>query len=85
MEIIDNTIDSDSDRKLDILQSAIFGLGVIAQRQPNGRFDLLAQMVPVLEKICKQEISDDLDEDDKDSALYLKDNAVSALTKLIMF
>mmetsp|Transcript_15259 Transcript_15259/g.25808 ORF Transcript_15259/g.25808 Transcript_15259/m.25808 type:complete len:163 (-) Transcript_15259:146-634(-) len=68
-----------------MLQSSIFGLGVIAQRLPKGQFVQLAQIVPILEKSIAHQPSEGMAEDERDSLLALRDNTISALTKMILF
>ena len=67
-----------------MLQSAIFGLGVIAQRIPNGQFTQLQQFLTILEVACKDDV-EGLDEDEKDQKLLLADNSRSALAKVVIF
>jgi hypothetical protein len=85
MEIVKMNLTSEGEMKNDLLQSAIFGLGLIAQKQPRGQFGFLAELVAILQNVIKQEVAADLAEDEKESLLYLKDNSVSALTKLVLF
>ena len=72
------------DIKYDLLQSAVFGLGIIAQRQENGQFSQLGDFVKVLGHTIGSD-TEGLDEDEKESKLMLSDNSVSALVKIIMF
>ena len=70
--------------KYDLLQSAIFGLGVIAQRLGNGEFAHLEQFIKVLGSSISTE-TEGLDDDEKESKLMLADNSISALVKIVMF
>jgi hypothetical protein len=84
MELVHFGSIDQSDIKYDLLQSAIFGLGIIAQRSPNGQFTHLEEFIKILGH-CVSTDTEGLDEDEKDSKLMLADNSISALVKVIMF
>jgi hypothetical protein len=70
--------------KYDLLQSCIFGLGIIAMRSPRGQFAQLAETINILSEGVKTDV-EGLDEDEKDSKLNLSDNSKSALAKIVLF
>jgi hypothetical protein len=85
MELIHYGSKDQGDIKYDLLQSAIFGLGIIAQRQDNGQFSQLGDFMKILGHTISSDVADGMDEDEKESKLMLADNSISALVKIIMF
>jgi hypothetical protein len=72
--------------KYDLLQSCVFGLGLIAQRQPDGQFAQMKQTVEVLSRMCDKSAANAIEEDDeKESMLYMVDNSISTMVKLVVF
>lgn len=70
-----------------LIQSCIFGLGIISQRVPNGQFTQLQQTINVIAEIAKAiEVErPDMDEEEKESMLMMADNSKSTLAKIICF
>ena len=74
-----------TDIKYDLIQSCVFGLGVIAQRSANGQFTQLKETMIILGETCKRDIPAEMDEEEQDSKLNLADNSISALLKIVIF
>ena len=68
----------------DLIQSCIFGLGIIAQRVPQGQFAQLSQVVTILGETCKQDTAG-LNDEEKESKLMMADNSISTLSKIVLF
>lgn len=67
------------------MYSAIFGLGVIAQRSVPGMFAHLSETLNVLSTTCKDTKTADMDEEECDSRDNLRENSISCLAKIILF
>lgn len=64
VELITYATKDKSELKYDILQSCIFGLGVIAQRSPLGQFKEFEVTVAILKEICNGNLLKETSEDD---------------------
>ena len=84
IELVHYAASDKEDLKYDLLQSCIFGLGIIAQRLPLGKFSHLQETLQILNLTCRQE-KKDIDEDERYSLDMLKDNSISTLAKLVFF
>lgn len=76
---------SKSPPDFDLVQSCVFGLGLLAQKQPVGQFKELQGTLAVIEQMLQFTGLDSLDDDQKDSFKFMKDNAISSLTKIVIF
>jgi hypothetical protein len=85
LEVIQHAGKDQSDIKYDILYSAIFGMGVIAQRSVCGMFAHLSETLAILSTTCKNTATDDMDEEEQDQRNNLRENSVSCLAKIILF
>ena len=74
-----------NDLRYDIIYSAIFGLGVIAQRSVCGMFAQLTDTMQLLQTTCKDTVTPDLDEEEVENRNNLRENSVSCLAKIVLF
>lgn len=70
------------DFSFDLGQSAIFGLGIIAQRTPNGQFAHLGDTIQVINSIVNKLKTLPADHE---SGRMLGDNVISTLNKIVSF
>lgn len=73
------------EKSYDLIQSCIFGLGLIAQLQTNGQFTQLGDVLSLMPELCNPAIAETLKGDDKDSFLMMSDNALATLAKIVLF
>ena len=53
--------------KYGLAQSAVFGLGIIAQRVPKGQYAVLDQVLPLLNDTIKTQVPEGVGADEKES------------------
>lgn len=84
MEII-NREQTKKDKSYDLIQSCMFGLGLLAQFQPHGQFAQLADTLNFISTLCNPQNAVGLSEDAAESFKYMSDNSMSTLAKVIIF
>lgn len=81
VEITTREIGKKEDINYDLVQCCVFGLGLLAQGLPQGQFTQLGDTVNFITYLCNPATA----EINETSYMFMVDNAVSALAKIIIF
>jgi len=86
VEIIKNAVSKGiKNVNFDIVQSCFFGLGLVAQRQPNGQFGELAETMDIFSQLTNPQVKQSISEEQEESFNFMFDNAISSMVKVLMF